>query len=70
MIEESGASAGSEETPGPRGTSQKGITGRGGMIRQAGRDLYDIDVHPTILSPAAAKAARAKPLVMPRAIPR
>ena len=40
--------------------------GGGGTVKQAGRDLYDIDVHPSVLSPAAAKAARAKPLVVPQ----
>ena len=45
---------------------QEGTAARDGTVNQAGRDLYDIDVHSSVLSPAAAKAIRAKPLVVPQ----
>jgi tetratricopeptide (TPR) repeat protein len=41
-----------------------GAADHGAIVTQAGRDIYDIDVH-AALSPAARKAARAKPLVVP-----
>jgi tetratricopeptide (TPR) repeat protein len=67
MIREShGPDGGSGTSPGYGGTRQEADAGCGGTVRQAARDLYDIDVHPSVLSPAAAKAARAKPLVVPQ----
>lgn len=58
--------SGESNSPDGRGVSQDGSAASGGTIKQAGRDLYDIDVHPSALSPAAAKAAQAKPLVVPQ----
>ena len=67
MIREShGPDGGSRTAPRHGGTRQEADAGPGGTVKQAGRDLYDIDVHPSVLSPAAAKAARAKPLVVPQ----
>jgi tetratricopeptide (TPR) repeat protein len=66
MIRESeGPGGGSETLPPPGGARQEASAVRGGTVSQAGRDLYDIDVHP-ILSPGASKAAAAKPLVVPQ----
>jgi tetratricopeptide (TPR) repeat protein len=62
------------------GVQQDGPAERGGRVNQpgrdnynadrdlysAGRDLFDIDVHSSSLSPAAAKATRSKPLVVPQ----
>jgi tetratricopeptide (TPR) repeat protein len=67
MIQEPyGPDGDSGTVPWHGGTRQEAEADHGGMVKQAGRDLYDIDVHPSVLSPAAAKAARAKPLVVPQ----
>jgi len=55
-----------ETALGREGIRQDGIASRGGTVKQAGRDLYDIEVHPSAVPPAAAKAAHAKPLVVPQ----
>jgi tetratricopeptide (TPR) repeat protein len=63
----SGASqpdGGSGRSPRPGSVTLAGAADHGATVTQAGRDIYDIDVHAS-LSPAARKAARAKPLVVP-----